>query len=83
MHEPETCPRCSARFEARKALVSSGVALGFNVFTLSDVSVPVRCPGCGHVFPTRTLRLFGFLPPNGVRWVLLAAILVGLVVLAR
>lgn len=76
MRELEVCPRCSAGFAARSALVSGGVPLGFNIFTLSDVSVVVRCPGCWHVFSARKLKLFGFVSPNGLRWVLLAVILI-------
>lgn len=76
MHEPEVCPRCSAEFPARSALVSGGVPVGFNVFTFSDVSVMVRCPDCGHAFSARKLKLFGFVSPNGLRGVLLAVILI-------
>ncbi len=81
MPEMETCPKCSAKFAAREALVSSGVPLGFNVFTLSNVSVAVRCPGCRHVFPSRTIRFFGFLSPNGLRWVLFCLLAICLVLL--
>ena len=74
MHELEVCPKCSAKFSARSALVSGGVPIGFNVFPFSDVSVMVRCPDCMHVFSARKLKLFGFVSPNGIRLVLLAVI---------
>jgi hypothetical protein len=68
--ELETCPKCSAKFAARGALISGGLPFGFYVFKLSDISVVVRCPNCWHRFPSRTIRFFGFLSPNGVRWTL-------------
>ena len=76
MHVLEVCPRCSAGFSARSALVSGGVPIGFNVFTFSDVSVKVRCPGCRHVFSACKLKLFGFVSPNGLRWMLAVVILI-------
>ncbi|MEH6565283.1 MAG: hypothetical protein V7756_08180 [Halopseudomonas sp.] len=81
MQESEVCPNCSAQFIARKALVSGGVPIGFNVFTLSDVAVMVRCPQCGQVFSARKLKLFGFLTPNGIRSVLLGVIIIGIAIL--
>ncbi|MDQ8036933.1 MAG: hypothetical protein REI12_05890 [Pedobacter sp.] len=74
MHKPETCPACSAQFPARKALLSSGVPLGFNVFTFSKIVVQVRCPECRHVFPARHIRFFGLFSPSGLRWLVLALV---------
>lgn len=82
MSEAEICPKCSACFSARKALVSSGVGVNQNVFPGKKVKMKVRCPECLHVFPASTLRLFGFLSANGLRWVVVA-ILVACVVLAK
>jgi hypothetical protein len=81
MKELEICPRCSAKFASREALVAGGVPFGFNVFTFSDVSVVVRCPDCLHLFPARKLKLFGFLSPNGIRWALLAIVFICLAIL--
>jgi len=82
MSEAEVCPRCSVHFSARKALVSSGVGLTQNVFPGKDVQLKVRCPHCLHIFSASTLRLFGFLSANGLRWVVVG-ILVLCVVLAN
>ena len=78
--EMETCPKCSAKFAARGAVVSWGRPLGFNVFTFSDISVAVRCPECWHQFPSQTIRFFGFLSPNGLRWVLVGILAICFVV---
>lgn len=56
----EICPRCSAHFEGRRALVFGGVATSHG-FTLPAASSKVRCPRCGHVFSGRNIRYFGFL----------------------
>ncbi|MBB4820398.1 putative Zn finger-like uncharacterized protein [Pseudomonas alcaligenes] len=79
MKELEACPACSALFTARKALVTSGVGVNQNAFA---ARMQVRCPECRHVFTARTLRLFGFLPSNGLRWVVLGLV-VACVVLAK
>lgn len=71
--EREVCPRCEARFDARRALVAGGVWLRYNVFSGKDAWMRVRCPHCWHMFPARTFRLFGVLPPAAVRWLPLAA----------
>ena len=78
MSEPETCPKCSAEFSSRKALLSGGVRVGNNAF--SSRGIATRCPNCRHIFPAQQLRLFGVLPPNALRWVV-AAILVTCVVI--
>lgn len=79
MKELESCPRCSALFPARKALVSSGVGVSQNALASR---MQVRCPECWHIFTARTLHLFGFLPPSGLRWVV-PGLLVACVVLAK
>lgn len=60
-------------------LIASGVGISQNAFTSR---MQVRCPACRHIFTARTLRLFGFLPPNGLRWVVLGLV-VACVVLAQ
>jgi hypothetical protein len=77
----ESCPRCAATFASRDAVVSWGLPLGFHVFTFSDISVAVRCPGCRHTFPARSIRFFGFLTPNGLRGVLLFLLAICVVVM--
>lgn len=74
MHETETCPSCSARFEARDALTSSGMPAVLGVIVFPGVSTRVKCPGCGYRFSARTLRFFGFLSPNTLRWARLCAV---------
>jgi hypothetical protein len=83
MQELEICPNCSTEFVARRALVSSGVPLGFNIFTFSDVAVRVRCPGCQGVFSARKDRFFGILSPNGVRWLVLAMLAICMALVVR
>lgn len=80
MYEPEICPKCSARFDARDALVSSGVPYVLGVIYAPGVSAAVRCPGCKHAFSASTLRFFGFLSPNALRWALVAAFVIGVTV---
>ncbi|WP_454256244.1 hypothetical protein [Pseudomonas sp. Marseille-Q8238] len=58
MSEAEICPQCSARFSARKALVSSGVGVNQNVFPGKKVKMKVRCPECLHIFPASTLPVW-------------------------
>ncbi|MCC7634344.1 hypothetical protein [Stenotrophomonas rhizophila] len=70
MSNLETCPRCSTRFDSRKALFRSGVPMFFNAITARNVQMVVRCPKCGYRFDGQDVRLFGFLPPEGLRWVL-------------
>jgi hypothetical protein len=76
MSELETCPGCSARFDARAALVSWGVPAFFNMYTSSGVSMLVRCPNCRRQFRSHKVRFFGFLTPNGVGWTVLALLLI-------
>lgn len=77
MHETEVCPKCSARFDAREALTSSGVPVVFGVIFFPGVSTRVKCPGCGRQFSARTLRFFGALSPNALRWALLSTVVLG------
>jgi len=74
MPSPEICPKCSARFSARKGLLSGGVRGGYNAF--SGGGPAVRCPNCWHVSEARHLRLFGFLPTHALRWVVLGILAV-------
>ena len=74
MRDIEICPNCSARFDAREALTSSGVPIVFGAIFLPGTSAQVKCPGCGRRFSARTLRFFGFLSPNALRWALLSAV---------
>ena len=76
MHEIEICPSCSARFEAREALTSSGMPVLFGVIAYPGVSAQVKCPGCGRRFSARTLRFFGFLSPNALRWAFLFVVVI-------
>lgn len=79
MSELEVCPRCSAEFPARKAIVSGGMRLGY--YGLQDKGPVVRCPTCLHIFKPQTVRLFGFLRPDAMRWIV-PVLLVVCVVLA-
>ncbi|MCF7751655.1 hypothetical protein KQ945_12930 [Bacillus subtilis subsp. subtilis] len=76
MSNRETCPRCAATFDSRKALFRSGVPMFFNAITPRTVQMEVRCPTCGYRFDGQDVRLFGVLPPAGLRWVLLGILLV-------
>ncbi|MET4616186.1 putative C2H2 Zn-finger protein [Stenotrophomonas sp. 2619] len=76
MSNRETCPRCAAVFDSRKALVRSGVPMFFNAITPRHVQMQVRCPNCGHHFAARELRLFGVLSAEGLRWVLVGILVV-------
>ena len=71
MSNLETCPRCSTRLDSRKALFRSGVPMFFNAITARNVQMVVSCPKCGYRFDGQDVRLFGFLPPEGLRWVLM------------
>ena len=73
MSDLEICPRCSARFEARDALIWGGVPLLLGIVTTPGVSTKVRCPGCGHSFSATQIRFFGFLSANALRWAMLLA----------
>ena len=78
MYESEVCPKCSARFAARDALVSGGAVVTAGLFiAFPGVSAAVRCPGCSHTFESRTIRFFGFLSPNALKWSLVAAVVLG------
>ncbi|MET0349320.1 MAG: hypothetical protein ABW067_06005 [Rhizobacter sp.] len=74
MPASETCPKCSARFSARKALVSHGLRVGYN--GLSGKGPEVRCPNCWHVSESHDLRLFGFIPAHALRWVVLGILVI-------
>jgi len=69
MPATETCPKCSARFPTRKALLSLGARVGYNGFGRKGPDV--RCPNCWHVAESHNLRLFGFIPTHALRWVVL------------
>ena len=72
MSELETCSGCAAKFDASKALVSLGVPPFFNMFTAKGVSMLVRCPNCRRQFRSQKVRLFGFVTPNGIGWIIVA-----------
>jgi hypothetical protein len=74
VREIEVCPNCSARFEAREWLTSSGISVALGAIVLPGVSAEVKCPGCGRKFFARTLRFFGFLSPNALRWAMLSVV---------
>lgn len=76
----ETCTGCSARFDARAALVAWGVPAFFNMFNTSGVSLLVRCPNCGRQFRSRKIKFFGFMTPNGFGVLIVAILLLCLVV---
>lgn len=76
MSNQETCPRCSTTFDSRKGLFRSGVPMFFNAITPRHVQMEVCCPKCGHRFDGQDVRLFGFLPPNGLRWAVLGILVV-------
>ena len=82
MIELESCTGCSARFDARAALVSWGVPAFFNMYTASGVSMLVQCPNCGRRFRSRKVRFFGFLSPNGLGLLVLAILLLCVVIVA-
>ena len=71
----ETCPKCSAHFEGKDALLWGGVAT-YRGVVLPGASSKVRCPGCGFVFEARNVRFFGFLSAPALCLVLLAGALV-------
>lgn len=71
-----TCNGCSTRFDARKALVSAGGLRTTNAMYQRDVALQVRCPNCRREFTTTEVSLFGFLSPNGYRWVVVALLVV-------
>jgi uncharacterized C2H2 Zn-finger protein len=75
----ETCPKCSAHFEGRGALVWGGVATSHG-FTLPAASSKVCCPRCGYIFPAKNVRFFGFLSAPALCLVLLTAVVVGLLI---
>jgi len=75
----ETCPKCSANFESRSALVWGGVATSHG-FTLPAASSKVRCSRCGYIFSGNNVRFFGFLSAPALCLVLLTAIVVGLLI---
>lgn len=81
MSNRETCPRCAATFDSRRALVRSGVPMFFNAITPRHVQMDVRCPTCGHRFDGQDVRLFGFLPPGGLRWVLVGILVLCVVLM--
>ncbi|MEO6103352.1 MAG: hypothetical protein ABIP44_06905, partial [Pseudoxanthomonas sp.] len=81
MTEPETCTGCSARFDARAALVSWGVPAFFNMVTASGVSLLVRCPNCGRQFRSRKMRFFGVLTPNGMGVLVVGVLLLCMVLM--
>ena len=81
MSNLESCPKCSARFEARDALVWGGVPLFLGAITAPGVSTKVHCPGCGHSFSAQHMRFFGILSANALRSARVLAI-VGAVLVA-
>ena len=80
MSELETCSGCSEKFDASSALVSFGVPPFFNMFTAKGVSMLVRCPNCRRQFRSQKVRLFGFVTPNGIGWIILALLVTCVVV---
>ncbi|MBB3197288.1 DNA-directed RNA polymerase subunit RPC12/RpoP [Roseateles terrae] len=74
MQALEVCPRCDHDFLGGKAVVSGGMRLGY--YRLHDKGPVVRCPHCLHVFKPENLRLFGFLHPDAVCWVVPAILAV-------
>lgn len=87
MSDPEICPKCSAAFDARKALLSGGVQVGASMFSRrGPYALKVKCPNCWHTYPPQNHRLFGVLPPDALPWIvggLLALCLVLLFFLPR
>ena len=81
MSAPETCPKCSARFEAREALDFGGVPLVRGVIFAPGVSTKVRCPGCDHIFSASNIKFFGFLSANALRWGLVLAVIFAVVLM--
>ena len=82
MSEFETCSGCAAKFDASRALVSLGVPPFFNMFTAKGVSMLVRCPNCRRQFRSQKVRLFGFVTPNGIGWIILALLVICIAVAA-
>jgi predicted nucleic-acid-binding Zn-ribbon protein len=78
MNHPDTCPKCSAKFDARKELVWGGVPVLFGVMTAPGVSTKVRCPKCGYSFSAENVRFFGFLSGPALCLLLLVAAVIGL-----
>jgi len=75
----ETCPKCTAHFEGRGALLWGGIATSHG-FALPAASSKVRCPSCGCVFAAKNVRFFGFLSAPALCFVLLAGVVLGLLV---
>lgn len=75
----ETCPKCSAHFKGRSALLWGGAAT-YKGFTLPAASSKVCCPGCGYIFAGKNVRFFGFLSAPVLCLVLLTTVVVGLLI---
>jgi hypothetical protein len=78
MSDLDTCPKCSAKFDARKELVWGGVPVLFGFITMPGISTKVRCPRCGCSFSVKKVRFFGFLSGPALCLVLLVAVVAGL-----
>ena len=78
MNHLDTCPKCSAKFDARKELVWGAVPVLFGVITAPGVSTKVCCPKCGYSFSAKNMRFFGFLSGPALCLLLLVAVVVGL-----
>lgn len=76
----ETCPKCDARFPGREALARNPA---LEMLTgIGALDTRVRCPRCGNVFESESIRFFGFLSPRGLKILvgaLFAAIVLGVV----
>lgn len=76
----EICPKCSAHFEGRSALLWGGVA-AYSGFTLPAASSKVCCPRCGYVFAGRNVRFFGFLSAPALCLALLVGVMAAVLVI--
>lgn len=76
MHQPATCPHCSATFDARKAVIGTGGLRETNAVYQREVTLRVRCPTCTRTFSTNRVRLFGVLSPNALRVVVVGLLVV-------
>jgi hypothetical protein len=75
----ETCPKCSAHFEGRSALLWGGIAT-YKGLTLPAASSKICCPGCRYIFASKDVRFFGFLSAPALGLVLLTAVVLGLLI---
>ncbi len=79
----EHCSTCGHDFDAEQHRYSGGAkeALSLRMpSTQVAQSFTVRCPNCGVIFPSETLRMFGFVRYAHLPLIILGFILLGALV---